>query len=329
MTPLEFGFSLGGSSSSESKEAKKFDVGIIGTGPAGLQAAIYTTRRSLKTVIFGKVENSDLYISKLENLFGAKTWNGAELLLEGRQKIEGWGGVFTNTDIVKVRPIDEYTFELKDEKHNIYHVHTVLFATGIKHDRLGVPGEKEYLGKGVSTCVECDAHFFKGKTVAVVGAKSAAIEGVEILHPITNKVYLITQEKEVDFEELKYIKEYNNVEIINDKVKEILGDGKRVTGVILENGKKIDLDGVFIELGAKGIIELTTDILLELDEDMKHIVVNRKMETNVKGVYAAGDITGLPYQAAKAIGEGAVAGIEMGNYVIKVKRILKAKEGKK
>jgi len=197
---------------------------------------------------------------------------------------------------------------------------SIIFATGTARKKLKVPGEKELFGRGVSYCVDCDANFYRNATVAVVGNASAAIDGALTLLGYASKVYLVAKELNVSDDLLARLNN-SDVEVLKENwVKEIVGENM-VTSVILEEGKGLNLDGIFIELGAKGAMELAVEIGVQLDLDtMTYIQVSNLMETNIKGVYAAGDIVGHPYQMAKAVGEGCIAGMEAAKYVRKKKR---------
>ena len=295
------------------------DVGIIGSGPGGLQAALYTTRRNIETIIFGAIETSSIYAAKLENLCCVDFATGDELLESTKTKVKDIGATFTNTEVTSITKTDE-GFRIVDANRSEYIFKTILFATGVAHKKLGVKGEKEYLGRGVSTCVECDANFFRNRDTAVVGSKSAAIDGVEVLANLANKVTLITQNEAISEEKRERLLKFDNVDIVEDSVAEIKGDAMKVTSVALGSGKEIELNGVFVELGAKGVIELTQNLGLQLDDEFKHIVVNKDAETNIENVFAAGDITGHPYQVSTSVGEGAVAGMAMGKAIQKMNR---------
>jgi len=222
-------------------------------------------------------------------------------------------------DVLKVSQL-ENGIRLSLESGVEIETRSLVFANGTSRKKLKVPGEKEFFGRGVSYCVDCDANFFRNATVAVVGNASAAIDGALTLTGYASTVYLVNQ-KLVASEELQEKLKQSSVENIGSTwVSEIRGEGD-VKSLILENGDEIALDGVFIELGAKGAMELALELGITLDmETMSHIETNKKAETNVPGVYAAGDITGHPYQMAKAVGEGCVAGMEAANYAKKMKR---------
>lgn len=296
------------------------DVVIIGAGPAGIQAAIHAVRKKCDVVLLGRIERSALYSAHVENyacVEGVKT--GEELLRAGIGQVKAFGGTVMDDDVLKVHVQGE-GFSLELECGETISTRSLIFATGTARKKLNVPGEKELFGRGVSYCVDCDANFYRNATVAVVGNASAAIDGALTLTGYASKVYLINQKLEASQELLDKLRD-SEVESLNDTwVKEIQGDGD-VKSLLLENGEQINLDGVFVELGAKGAMELALELGVQLDMDtMTHIDTNKKTETNVAGVYAAGDITGHPYQMAKAVGEGCVAGMNAANFAKKQKR---------
>lgn len=296
------------------------DVVIIGAGPAGIQAAIHAVRKKCDVLLLGRIERSALYSAHVENyacIEGVK--GGEELLQTGIDQVKRFGAEVMDDDVLKVHLKDE-GFSLELEGGTSITTRSIIFANGTARKKLKVPGEKRLFGRGVSYCVDCDANFYRNATVAVVGNASAAIDGALTLTGYASKVYLVNQ-KLVASQALQDKLNDSEVECFNGTwVTEIQGDDD-VKSLLLENGEQIELDGVFIELGAKGAMELALEIGVQLDMDtMSHIETNKKTETNVAGVYAAGDITGHPYQMAKAVGEGCVAGMEAANFAKKQKR---------
>ena len=195
---------------------------------------------------------------------------------------------------------------------------SLIVATGAARNKLGVPGEKEFLGRGVSYCVECDANFFKDEDVAVVGGASAAVGGALTLLDYAKTVNLIYDKLDVADTLAAELKKSNVVIHAKAKVQEISGD-TGVKEILLADGSKIPIAGVFIELGARGVMELAAHVGIQFDDEMKYIDTNKKMETNVPGVFAAGDICGPPWQMAKAVGEGCIAGIAAATYAKKMR----------
>lgn len=188
---------------------------------------------------------------------------------------------------------------------------------GISRNKLKVPGEKQLSGHGVSYCVDCDANFFRGEPVAVIGCESAAVTGALTLLFYAKEVYLVCEKLDVTEILSQQIRE-SAIHILEGRqVKEILGKTE-VEGLLLDDESKLEVAGVFIELGAIGAIELASNLGIALDSDfMQFIDTNKRQETNIPGVYAAGDICGPPWQVAKAVGEGCVAGLESASYVKK------------
>lgn len=299
---------------------RSYDVVIIGAGPAGIQAAIHAARKKTNVLVLGRAENSALYWAHVENYaFVEGVQEGKDLLAIGHRQMEQFGARRIAEDVLKIHQ-QESSFELELESGSHISAGTIIFAMGVSKKKLSVPGEKELSGRGVSYCVDCDANFYRGATVAVVGDRSAAVDGALTLLGYADKVYLVAKKLQVSRELLDRL-EQSSVEVLeNTWVKSIDGDNS-VTGITLENGEKIAVEGVFIELGSKGALELATQLGVELDtEQFKYINTNRKQETNIPGVYAAGDIVGPPYQMAKAVGEGCVAGMEAAAFAKKKKK---------
>jgi thioredoxin reductase (NADPH) len=295
----------------------KYDIVILGTGPAGLQAAIHAARRKVAVLLLGKQTKSSLYHAHVENFCCIFNIAGEDMLRVGLDQALRFGSEIWEEDVLKVSQIGDL-FEIKTESGRMIRCKSLIIATGAQRNKLGVPGEKELLGRGVSYCVECDANFFRGQDVAVVGGESAAVGGALTLLHDSKSVHLIFEKLDV----VDVLREeiQNSAAIFHEgtKVKEITGENE-VEGLVLEDGSKIPVSGVFIELGAKGVMELATNLGVLLNDDAKYIRTNKKQETNVPGVYAAGDICGPPWQMAKAVGEGCVAGLEAAGYAKKLK----------
>ncbi len=299
---------------------EKKDVVIIGAGPAGIQAAIHAVRKRCDVLLLGRTERSTLFSAHVENyacVEGVKS--GEELLTAGMNQVKQFGAEVMDDDVLKVHQLDD-GIRLELESGVDVVTRTLIFANGTARKKLNVPGEKEFFGRGVSYCVDCDANFYRNATVAVVGNASAAVDGALTLTGYATMVYLINRELVASQELQDKLKESDVETVSSTWVTEIKGEDE-VKSLLLDNGEEIALDGVFIELGAKGAMELALELGVTLDmETMSHIEINRKTETNVPGVYAAGDITGHPYQMAKAVGEGCIAGMEAATYAKKQKR---------
>ena len=286
------------------------DVIILGSGPAGLQAALHASRSKVTVAVLGRVKKSSLYRAHVENYCCIDgVMSGREILDTGRKQAEKAGAFFLNIDVVDFERSEDGRILATLESGETLTGSTLILAMGISRNRLNVPGEKELLGKGVSYCVDCDANFFQGQPVAVVGDESAAFYGALRLLMTASVVYLIYKEPEVSDRLLHQVQQSGVRRYPGRRVKTILGDSC-VRSVELDDGQTIEIAGIFIELGAKGALELALKLDVALDADFKYIAVNKRQETNIAGVFAAGDICGPPWQMAKAVGEGCVAGME-------------------
>jgi thioredoxin reductase (NADPH) len=293
------------------------DVVILGTGPAGLQAAIHAARRKATVVMYGKQVKSSLFHAHVENFCCLFNVAGEDMLRIGREQAIRFGAEIVDEDIMKVAQ-DGQLFSLTTESRQKIRCKSLIIATGSTRNKLGVPGEKELLGKGVSYCVECDANFFRNQEVAVIGDESAAAGGALTLTGYGSKIHLICNRLQVVDSLRKEIEHSAVIVRQGATVAKINGD-KEVTGIVLKDGTLIPVSGVFIELGAKGVMELATELGIRLDDDAKYIQTDKKQKTSVPGVFAAGDICGPPWQMAKAVGEGCVAGLEAASYAKKLK----------
>jgi thioredoxin reductase (NADPH) len=297
---------------------ERYDVVILGTGPAGLQAAIHAARRKAAALMLGKPAKSSLFHAHVENFCCIFKLSGEEMLKVGRQQALQFGATIWEEDVMQVRGLNPL-YQLTTESGRTVETKSVIIATGSNRNRLGVSGEKELLGKGVSYCVECDANFFRNQDVAVIGDESAAAGGALTLVEYASSVHLVSKQLQV-VPELRRELEKSPIHIHEGAQVEKISGKTEVTGLVLKSGPEIPVSGVFIELGAKGVMELATILGVMLDAEGKYVPTNKKQETNVPGVYAAGDICGPPWQMAKAVGEGCVAGIEAAGYAKKLKR---------
>jgi thioredoxin reductase (NADPH) len=298
-------------------EENLYDVVILGTGPAGLQAAIHASRRKVKVLVLGRQAKSSLFHAHIENFCCIFNIKGEEMLRAGAEQAKSFGAQFLEEDVLQITPAGKLC-RIKIESGNTIQTKTLIIATGTSRNRLGVPGEKVLLGSGVSYCVECDANFYKGADVAVIGDESAAVDGALTLAQYADTVHLISEELKV-VDTLKQELQKSKIIVHQGcKVKEIAGQNQ-VQEIVLHDDSRIPVSGVFIELGAKGVMDLAMQLGIALDDEMKYIQTNKNMETSIPGIFAAGDICGPPWQMAKAVGEGCVAGIAAATYAKKLK----------
>ena len=293
-----------------------YDVVILGSGPAGLQAAIHAARKKVAVLLMGKETKSSLFHAHIENFCCLFNVKGEDMLDVGRQQALNFGTDVLEEDVLQVLPAGQI-YKIVTESGQELQAKALIIATGTTRNKLGVAGEKELLGRGVSYCVECDANFYKGEDVAVVGGASAAVSGALTLLDYAASVHLICDKLDVADALEKQLKDSAVNVHEGQQVQQIVGQGS-VEAIALKDGSRIPVNGVFIELGAKGVMELATHLGVQLDDQMKYIQTNKKMETNVEGVFAAGDICGPPWQMAKAVGEGCVAGIGAATYARKL-----------
>jgi thioredoxin reductase (NADPH) len=292
-----------------------YDVVILGVGPAGLQAAIHAARKKVSVLVMGRPNRSSLFWAHVENFYSIVNAPGQEMLRIGIEQASRFGAQLLEEDVLEISQLQN-RFVLSTESGQEIHSKAVVIATGISRKKLGVAGEKELLGRGVSYCVECDANFFAGEDVAVVGGASAAVGGALTLLDYARTVHLACETLDVT-DAMKQQVRQSAVRLHEGaKVTAIEGRDK-VEAIRLQDGQRIAVSGVFIELGSRGIMELATRLGVQLDDSMQYIQTNKNMETSVAGVFAAGDICGTPWQIAKAVGEGCVAGITAANYAKK------------
>ncbi len=270
-----------------------FDIAIVGSGPAGISAAINCKIRNKSFVLFGqkglshKVEMSE----KINNYPGLPNLTGEQLNAKMREHLDSLGIEITEERITGIYKMKDKFTLLADRK--MFEAKAVILCLGAETVK-PLPNERELLGRGVSYCATCDGMLYKDKKIAVFCDNADSEEEVEYLSDLASKVYYSH----------KFDSKINrqNVVHLSSKIKTIIGENK-VSGIELSDGTKIDVDGVFFIKQA-----VSADVLLnKLEVDKGSIVVDRNMQTSVDGCFAAGDCTGTPYQIAKAVGEGNVA----------------------
>jgi thioredoxin reductase (NADPH) len=298
-------------------DGEAYDVVIVGAGPAGLQAAIHASRRKVSVLVLGKENKSSLFRAHVENMCCLFNATGQTMLETGRRQAENFGSRFLEADILRISMGGDQ-FTLDTESGIQVTCKALVLATGTARNELRVKGEKELVGKGVSYCVDCDGNFYRGEEVAVVGGESAAADGALTLAEIAGTVHLICDDLKVSEALLAKLDNSRVVVHRGAKIREITGE-KQVNALVLDDGTTLSTSGVFIELGAKGLMELATSLGVSLDENMRFIQTDKGQRTNVPGIFAAGDICGPPWQVAKAVGEGCVAGLNAADYAKKLK----------
>ncbi|NPE26782.1 FAD-dependent oxidoreductase [Methanococcoides sp. SA1] len=299
-----------------------YDVLILGGGPAGLTAAIYCGRYNLKTLVvaqsFGGTAN---LAGEVENWPGF-VGSGMELMGNVRSQAERFGAEFLEAGFSKVEKVEDgFVLHAGDK---IVKGKSLIVALGTEHRQLNIPGEKEFLGKGVSYCATCDGNFFKGKKVAVVGGADSAAKAALYLADICEKVTVVYRKHEMRCEpvSLNKICSTPNIEIVYySNPVEVLGEGV-VKGLKIDTEGKgesvLDVDGVFIEVGAVAATEVLESLKLEMEKG--YVLTGKDCKTNVEGVFAAGDVTNSAMrQMITAAGEGAVAAKGVHEFLMKGK----------
>lgn len=295
------------------------DVIIVGAGPAGLQAAIHAVRKKATVLVVGRPDRSAICRGHVENYLCVDgVTDGAEMIRVAVAQATRFGARLLEEDVLGIDQQDS-RFVVRTESGE-YLGRTLVLATGVAKKKLKVKGEKELTGRGVSYCVDCDANFYRNAKVAVVGNESAAVDGALTLLNYAAEVHLVADELAVSDDLAKRLGESQVVFHDRTWVKEINGENA-LTSVLLEDGTTLEVEGLFVELGAKGAMELATNIGVQLDmETFSYIDTNKRQETNLPGVYAAGDVAGPPLQMAKAVGDGCVAGWYAANFARKQKQ---------
>ena len=315
----------------KTKDEKDYDFIILGAGVTGLSAAMYAARLGLKTLCLGSSHGSELPIGGVitttnivENYPGFIRLTGTELSDKIRDHSLSYDLVTIKEE--RVENIDKKTSFIIKTNKNQYTGKTILFATGTKWRKLEVPGSKEFENKGVAYCALCDSILYKNKIVALVGGSDSAAKDALVLAEHVKKVYIIYRGEQIHPEpiNMQRIKSSKNIEIINKtNVIEIKGD-KFVKSVILDNpykgSKELNLEGVFVAIGHIPLSELAKKLNVSLN-DKSEIVINHKTsETNIKGIYAAGDVADKPFkQAITGVAEGCTAAYSAFEYLTKNK----------
>lgn len=289
-----------------------FDVAIVGAGPAGLTAGIYCARYGLKTIIFEDPTNiSQLAIAPFIENYPGFEGSGFDLIKKMKEQALKFGATHKFEKVVDIKKNGKQ-FIIKTDKSE-YEAKAIILATGGKHKELGVEGEKEFRGRGVSYCAVCDGFFFKGKKVIVVGGGNSALVEAIYLKDLGCDVTVVHRRDKFRADEIIQRQFYEkNIPVLwNTVVEKIVGTNK-VEKVILRNVKtgeksEMEVNGVFIAIGIKPQTELALKLGVELDSE-GYIKVDRNQATNVEGVFAAGDCCNNPLkQVITACGDGAIA----------------------
>lgn len=282
-----------------------YDCAIIGTGPAGLEAALTLKNRNVNFILIGsKLTSEKVYKAhEINNYLGLPAISGENFQNAFLNHLKAMDIEITEDKVSQIYDMGDY-YALQGS--NMYEAKSVIIATGVTFDK-PLKGESELLGNGVSYCATCDANLYKGKDIVSIIDSSDELEEVKFLSKVVNNLKLIPlYENE--------LKNDGNIEIINEKPIEIkANDRKRV---VITDKNEYNVDGVFI---LKKSVPMTY-LIYGIEMEDEHIKVDRLMRTNLKGVFACGDIVGKPYQYIKAAGEGNVASLSVVNYLNEIRR---------
>ncbi len=307
---------------------REVDVLIIGGGPAGFGAALYASRYRLSTIIVAESLGGQLNVAgTVENYLGFKRIQGTELLSKFQSHVTGYGVEIIMDKIERVYRGNDNIFEARTRRGQVIRAKSLIVAIGSKRRKLGVPGEKEFNGKGVSYCSVCDAPLYKGAdAVVVVGGGDSAMEGALMLSDYAKKVFLVHRRDAFRAQPILVdaVKKRSNIEfILNSIVTEIMGDKKvnavRIKNKITGEERVLSVNGIFIEIGFEPDKEFADMLGLETDNE-GYIKVHGFMETNVEGVFAAGDCTDMWKgfrQIITSAAHGAVAAHGAYHYITK------------
>ncbi len=280
----------------------RYDIAIVGSGPAGLSAALNAKIRNKSFIIFGNKNLSDKIerAPKVNNYLGFTSGTGRNLLESFQNHIDKMGIEIVNERINNIYSMGDYFTLMVNQK--MYEAKTVILATGAEYTK-PLKGEEEFVGKGVGYCATCDAPLYKGKRVTIISYNEEGEEEANFVSELAGEVFFVPMYKG-DY------KLNDNIKVIEEVPIEIVGESK-VSKVLFKNGKELETDGVFLLKNAVPPTQLVPG--LEIEDG--HIKVDRLMKTNIKGCFAAGDCIGKPYQYIKSAGEGNVAALSAASYL--------------
>ena len=307
--------------------ADKYDVIVIGAGPGGMTAALYASRANLKVAMLdrgvygGQMNNT----AEVENYTGFKSILGPDLAEQMYQSSIQFGADFVYGNVEKVTVDEDGIKHVKTDSGEL-EAPAIVIATGSQYRKLGIPGEDEYSGKGVSYCAVCDGAFYRGKDVTTVGGGDSAVEESEYLAKLVNNVNIVHRRDQLRAQKILQDRAFANDKINftwTTIVTEIVGDGKKVTGVKTHNketneDRLVPTDGVFIYIGNVPMTEPFKD--LGITDEQGWVITNDEMKTSVPGVFAVGDVRDKKLrQITTAVGDGGIAGQGVFSYIESLK----------
>lgn len=284
----------------------RYDLAVIGAGPAGLSAAVNASIRNKNVIIFGTDSPAISKTKWIKNYLGFETISGEELNENFKKTLASQDVERSNEKVQQIYAMGDY-FAIILKGDQMIEATSVIVATGIELKK-DLIGEDKFFGKGVSYCATCDASFYKGKEVVLIGYNEESVEEANYTAEVVDKLTYINMYKENP--ELN-----DNIEVINGEVPvEFVGE-ENPTTLKFKSGKEINADGFFIIRDSSKPERLVPSI----KTDEEHIIIDKNCHTNIRGLYAAGDIAGRPYQINKAAGEGQVAALDAAKYITLIK----------
>jgi thioredoxin reductase (NADPH) len=295
---------------------KTYDLIVLGGGPTAIGCAIYAARFAMDVLVIGKIFGGLIATTHVvENYPAITTISGQGLMEMFREHMNSLNIPYISDEIRSIEKVEDH-YELHSffQKFKAY---SICIATGSERKKLGVPGEDNYAGRGVSYCATCDGPFYSDKVVCVIGGSDSAAKEALFLAQNVKKVYIIYRGKEIRAEPInkQRVNKNEKIEIIYEtNIVEIKGT-TNVKSVIFDNGKEFEVDGVFIEVGSIPNSDMAEKIGVKTNEKGE-IMINRKSETNIPGVFAAGDVADAPFkQAITGVSEGVIAAYSAFDYV--------------
>lgn len=296
----------------------RYDIAIVGTGPAGLSAAINAKIRNKNIILFGNenLSNKIIKAPSIDNYLGFYEISGEELKDKFLEHVKSLDIEICEKRINNIYSMGDYFALMSGD--SMYEATTVILATGVEYGK-PIKGEEEFLGKGVGYCATCDAPLYRNKKVAIIGYNKESEEEANFLSEIASKTYFIPMYKNESLMRGNHELD-NSIEIINDRPIQI--QGETLVNKVSFKEKDIDVDGVFVIKDSASLKSLVPG----LDTDGPHVTVDINMKTNIEGCFACGDCAGKPYSYIKSAGQGQIAAINAVSYLDKLKMEARKKE---
>lgn len=282
-----------------------YDIAIIGAGPAGLSAALNSKIRNKSVILFGKDSEKVAKTKSIKNYLGFLDISGEELNNNFKKTLEGYDIERSEKRVRTVYAMGSFFAIEVENQDEMIEAKTVIMTTGIDLKK-DLENEEKFFAKGVNYCATCDAALYRGKNVVVIGYNEEAVEEANFTSEIVGKVTFVNMIG-------RDVKLNENIDLIQGEIPQGFDGGLKAEKLIFKSGKEIEADGFFIIKDSSKADRLVPSIKME---DV-HILVDKNMASSIKGLFAAGDITGKPYQIMKAVGEGQIAALTAASFLSK------------